>query len=329
MDLLHPGPAAAESQLRALAMVAAAARDGIRAPQRGFLEAVRQVVFATGADTDPPKPITPGALAIDVGGPAEALQLIRFMVVMAVCDGPPSKTQMELVRAFAAELRVDEPAVRVIGHLAKGNVGRFRIAFLRRSHIRQYMRNTRRMAGVRGVVKGILRFRGVLPEDTETASRYRALERLPADTLGHRFFLHCTKDGISLPGEKGGFPEGAIFHDITHVLSGSDTSARGEMKNAAFQAGYTKGAHDFFTWLISVVLHATGINLTPFDVGFEPGRMGEPGLALDVLRELERGSALPRDLGDQWDYWPYMELPLDVARERLGIPRPRYASAST
>jgi hypothetical protein len=107
------------------------------------------------------------------------------------------------------------------------------------------------------------------------------------------------------------------------VLSGYDTSAQGEMKNAAFQAGYTKGDHDFFTWLISVVLHATGVNLTPFDMGFEPRRMGEPGLAVDVLRELERGSALPQDLGDGWDFWPYMELPIDVAREQLGIPPQR------
>jgi hypothetical protein len=323
MDLVHPGPASAKAQLHALAMVAAAAGNGFGAPQRCFLEAIGEVVLVTGEDSSAPKPITPGELAGQVEVPAEALQLIRLMVVMAVCDGPPSEAQMALLRGFARGLGVEEPAVQVIGHLARGNVRRFRIAFLRRSHIRQYMRNTRRMAGVLGVVRGILRFRGVLPEDEATASRFRALGQLPEDTLGHRFYQHCMKDGIAFPGEKRGFPEGAIFHDITHVLSGYDTSAQGEMKNAAFQAGYTKGDHDFFTWLISVVLHATGVNLTPFDMGFEPGRMGEPGLAVDVLRELERGSALPQDLGDGWDFWPYMELPIDVAREQLGIPPQR------
>ena len=93
MDLLHPAPAFASHQLRALTMVAAAATDGLRAPQRRFLEAVREVVFATGEDTDAPKPISPGELAAQVPDPAEALQLIRFMVVMAVCDGPPSKAR--------------------------------------------------------------------------------------------------------------------------------------------------------------------------------------------------------------------------------------------
>ena len=147
----------------------------------------------------------------------------------------------------------------------------------------------------------------------------RALEQLPENTLGRHFFRHCVDAEIPFPGEKGGFPAGAVFHDLTHVLSGYDTSPEGEMKNAAFQAGYTKGEHDFFTWLIAVVLHATGINLTPFDMGFRPGRMGEGRLAEDVLRELERGNGVTRDLGVCWDFWEYLELPIDVARERLGI----------
>ncbi len=320
MDLLHPAPASAPAQLRALAMVGSAAADGLGAAQRSFLSAVRQVVLGLDPELDALKPITPGELAEAVSDPAEALQLVRLMVVMAVCDGPPSGEQMARLRAFAQALQVEEPAVGVIAHLAKGSVLRFRLAFLRRSHIRQYMRNTRRLAGRLGVLRGILRFRGVLPEDTGMASRFRALEALPEETLGHQFFRHCVKDGIPFPGEKGGFPEGAIFHDLTHVLSGYDTSAEGEMKNAAFQAGYTKGEHDFFTWLISVVLHATGINLTPFDIGFVPGRLADERLAADILLELERGSALSRDLGDGWDFWPYMELPIDDARARLGIP---------
>jgi hypothetical protein len=196
---------------------------------------------------------------------------------------------------------------------------RFRLAFRRRSHIRAYFRNTRAIAGVPGVVTGILRFRGVIGEDAESAARFRALEALPDDTLGCRFFRHCVDAEIPFPGEKGGFPAGAVFHDLTHVLSGYDTSPEGELKNAAFQAGYTKGEHDFFTWLIAVVLHATGINLTPFDMGFRPGRMGEGSLAEDMLRELERGKRVERDLGDRWDFWEFMDLPIDVARERLGI----------
>jgi len=188
MDLLQPGPESAPSQLRALAMVGAAAEPGEGPPQRAFLSAVQRVVLRTHLDLDTLKPITPAEVAAAGIDPAEARQLVRFMVVMAMADGPPAEAQMSVLRDFATALRIEEPAVEVIGHLARGHVLRFRLAFMRRSHIRAYMRNTRAVSGIPGVVKGILRFRGVIGEDPESISRFRALEQLPEHTLGHRFF---------------------------------------------------------------------------------------------------------------------------------------------
>jgi hypothetical protein len=49
------------------------------------------------------------------------------------------------------------------------------------------------------------------------------------------------------------------------------------------------------------------------------GRIGQGSLAVDVLRALQRGAAMKVDLGDNWNFWDYVELPIDVARERLGI----------
>jgi hypothetical protein len=181
------------------------------------------------------------------------------------------------------------------------------------------MRNTYRMSGgIGSVFKALLTFRGVIT-DSKSSARFRALEQLPESTLGNRFFRHCVAAGLPFPGEKGGFPIGAVYHDFTHVLTGYDTSPEGEMKNAAFQAGYTQDDHDFFTWLISIVLHTTGVNLIPFPIELRPGRIGEGSLATDVLRELKRGNGMKVDLGDRWDCWEYVDLPIDVARERLGV----------
>jgi tellurite resistance protein len=319
MDLLEPDAQSAPDQLRAMTMVARAAGNGLDRPQRALLDAIQKVVMKTELDIESLPSISPEELATRVDDPAVARQLIRLMVVMALSDGPPSKEQMSLLSSFARAMGVEEPAVKVIGYLAKGRLLRFRLAFMRRSHVRHYLRNTYRMSGsLLAVVRSLLIFRGVIRGDPETASRFRAMEDLPEGSLGHLFFRHCADAALPFPGEKGGFPEGALYHDFTHVLTGYDTSPEGEMKNAAFQAGYTRDDHDFFVWLFSIVLHTTGINLLPFPIEVLPGRIGQDDLAVDILRELKRGTRMKLDLGDGWSCWEYVELPIEVARKQLG-----------
>ena len=321
MKLIRPDPRTMPHQLRALATIARTARDGFGQPQRALVCAMRDVLFRTNEDLEDLQPISPAELATHVNDDDQALQLIRLMTVLCVADGLPSRDQVSLVADFAEALAVEEPAVKVITYLAKGQLLRFRLAFLRRSHIRHYFRNTYRMTGgFLPVIMAVLRFRGVLGEDNAKASRFKALEEFPQQTLGYQFYRHCVDAGIAFPGEKEGFPEGAIFHDVTHVLSGYDTSAQGELKNAAFQAGYTRDAHDFFTWLIAMVLHGARVNLTPFPMPNIKGLLAEEGLAEGMLRELARGGSVKVDLGDAWNFWDYAEVPIDDVRERLGVP---------
>lgn len=321
MKLVEPGPEAAPYQLRALAMVASAATSGLDRPQRAMLDAAQRIVLGSDEDVETLKPITSEELALHVGDRAQARQLVRLMVATSLADGPPSAEQMSLMLSFAAALGVEEPAVKVVGHLAKGRLLRFRLAFLRHSHIRQYLRNTYRlMGGVGPMIKAALVARGARAEETETVERYRALGTLPEGTLGRAFHRHYTDEGLAFPGQKGGFPVGALFHDFSHVLAGYDTSPEGELKNAAFQAGFTRHEDDFFTALFAIVIHTAGVNLAPFPMPVLRGRIGQESLAVEMFEGLRRGAALKVDLGKDWDFWDDVELPLEVARERLGVP---------
>lgn len=321
MDLLEPLPELAAQELRAMTMVARAAQSGLAAPQRAMLDAVQRIVLKTELDVEKLAPIEAEELTRHLEDGSQARQLIRLMVALSLADGPPSQEQVSLLSSFEAALGVEEPAVHVIGHLAKGRLLRFRLAFLRHSHIRRYLRNTYRLlGGIRPMIQAALVARGVRREDSAEVSRYRALGDLPEETLGHQFFRHYTDAGLAFPGEKGGFPVGALFHDFAHVLAGYDTSPEGEMKNAAFQAGFTRDDDDFFTALFAIVIHTAGVNLAPFPMPVLRGRIGQGSLALDVFRALERGAAMKVDLGDNWDFWEYVTLPIEVARERLGVP---------
>ncbi len=155
------------------------------------------------------------------------------------------------------------------------------------------------------------------------AGRFRALGELPESTLGYRFFHHSVDNGFPFPGEKGGFPLGGVFHDFGHVLGGYDTSPEGEMMVASFQAGYRRNENAFFTILFAVLIHTAGINMAPMEMPVLLGRIGEEGLAEQMMLALKRGAAMSVDLGDGWNFWPHVELPLDVVRERFGVPSGR------
>ncbi len=321
MEFLKTKPESAPYALRAMTMVARAAESGLGQPQLAMLDAMQRLVLETRLDVETLKPVTPEELASRLDDPAHARQLVRLMVATSLADGPPSMEQMSLLSSFAAALGVEEPSVAVVRRLAKKRLLMFRLSFARHSHVRTYFRNTYRLlGGVLPVIKALLRFRGVIKEDLELAARFHALEKLPEDTLGHQFFRHCTKEGLAFSGEKGGFPVGALFHDFAHLLGGYDTSPEGEMKNAAFQAGFTQGDDDFFTMLFAIVIHTAGINLAPFPMPVLLGRVGQGSLALDVLHGWQRGAAMKVDLGDNWDFWKYVELPIEAVRERLGVP---------
>ncbi len=320
MKILKVDPESAPHVMGALTMVARAASGGLGRPQQAFLDAVQRSILGTTLDIQALPSITPVELANHIDDSGQALQLVRMMVVTCLANGLPTARQISLSNEFATALNVDEPAIGVISHLAKGRIWRFRLAFMRRSHLRYYFRNTYRISGrVLDVVKAVLIFRGVLKEDSRLVARYRALGQLPEERLGHVFFRHLIDAPLPFPGEHGGFPEGAIFHDFAHVLAGFNTTPEGEMQAAAFQAGFTQGDHDFFTWLFSIVLHTTGINLLPFSIPLRPGRIGEGSIAIDVLNALARGAHVKLDLGTDWDFWEDVHLPLATVRERLGV----------
>ncbi len=320
MRLLYPSPELAEFGLRAMTMVARAADHGLGRPQRALIDAAQRLVLHTELHVEAQAPITPEELAVRFDDPAAARQLVQGMVIMGLADGPASRRQSELIARFAAALGVDEPAVEVIGHLAEGELLLFRLDFYRRSHLLDYMGTQyRTQGGFLGVVKAVLGARGLL-EDRDLAGRFHALGELPDDTLGAGFFRYYKDNGFAFPGEKGGFPAGAVFHDFGHVLAGYDSSPEGEMRIAAFQAGYRRHDNAFFTVLFAVLIHTAGVNVAPMDMPVLLGRIGEGDLAVEMITALTRGSAMNTDLGADWDFWPLVGLPLEEVRERLGVP---------
>ena len=317
MRLMHPEPAAGLLGLRAMKTIVTAAGP-IGPSQRAMMEAARKVILHLDADIDTLPPVTPAELAAGFPVPELRQQFINGALVISLADGVPSPETVATVAAFAEALGVDTPALTDLRRLAEHHMLVFKIDFLRRSQIAGIMRNQLEQKGPLGLVKSVLTMRGLM-EDPALAARYRAWETLPADTLGHRLITFYDKNGFSLPGERKGFPEAGLYHDLCHLLGDYGTDPEGEVQVAAFSSGFMR-TRPIYIVLFAVMIFSAGVNVRPSAEDFTTvGVLGKPGVAERLFAAIERGSQVNQDLSDKWDYWAYADLPIDEVRRRLNV----------
>jgi len=318
MHLIQPDPASALLGLRALKTIASAAGP-VGPAQRAMMEAAQKVILRTNADIDALAPVTPAELAKGFAASPEIRhQFANGMIVTAVADGLPSREAIAQVDAYAKALGISEPVLADLRLLADGYMTVFKLDFLRRGHIKDIFKNQLEQTGPLGFAKSVLTMRGVM-EDPALAARYRAWDKLPEGTLGRSLVDFYNKNGFGVPGERGGFPEAGLYHDFSHLLGGYGTDPEGELQVAAFSAGY-KRERPFYLMLFSVLIFSSGVQMRPTPTDFvTKGVLGKPGIAELVLGAVERGSKVNMDLSDKWDYWAWIELPIDEVRQRMNI----------
>lgn len=317
MELLHPEPAQGLLGLRAMCQVATA--DGEIAPAaRALMQAAQSVLLKLDVPLDELPPITPAELAEGFPQGPLADQLCQGMIVVSLADGPTTPAAWSRIVAFADALCVKLPAIETLRKLMEHHVALFRLDFIRHSHIADMVKHQYRdHGGLRGVAAGLLGMRG-LHEDPALAARFIALGALPAGSLGRLFFEHCRENGFGFPGEKFGFPLAGIYHDLAHVLGGYRATPSEEMLVGGLTAGFRR-INPFYVLLFVHMTFGAGMNMTPVPQPVMTGVLAEPGLARRFLRAIERGSAMNTDLGDNWDFWPLLPLPIEEARARLGL----------
>jgi len=317
MPLLRPPPELVPFGLAAMKSVALAAGE-VRPGARRLIDAAQVLFLHTTVDFDALEPLEPARFAEMFASVPASLrdQLVRGMCVLSVVDGVPDPRVTARVRAFARAAGVDEPALRPLERFAEGQRLLGMIDFFRRSHIRGIVRGAMEN-GVLAGAKAMLGLRGLL-EDPLVSAPFRALADLPAGTLGRALFEHYRSNGFAFPGEKGGFPEAGVYHDIAHVLGGYGTDPLGELQVAGFIAGFRK-EDPVYVALLPLLVFVAQINVTPIPHDVEPDLFAKPGVAEKYVLALEHGGRVPFDLSEGWDFWPYLPMPLGEARARLGL----------
>ncbi|MFO1304452.1 MAG: hypothetical protein U1F54_12005 [Burkholderiales bacterium] len=312
----------AQAPLVVAAMRRVATADG-REPlcdaDRVALDAFQQIVLrrAPVADADLPR-VSGDMLGHAIPDPATRDHVVQFLIVMALVDGTIDRGKITVVDAFAGALGVREDAVRQLAEAGRGH-----LAWVRADVARKNLRSITGHDVKESIDDWILPYRE--REDPALAARYRALGALPEGTLGRTFFEFYRDNGFPFAGEAQGLNQRfASPHDTTHILSGYDTTPQGELLVSTFTAGMHP-REPMSGHILPVILSwHVGIELAKLP-GSIKGQLDPP----KFWNAWDRGARTTVDVfGDAWNFWDAAREPLDVLRERYGIPAldPRFAA---
>ena len=254
----------------------------------------------------------PGDLAAVLTHELHAMWAVRFLAVMAVVDGILDKERIGLVREYAATLDVREAYLTQLSEAANGNLP-WALADMTRQNIKSLWDHP--WNGDDDVMALFLPY-SCNRADLALVAKHETLGSLPKGTLGRGYWDIYKTNGYAFPGDpKGVNAAFARPHDSTHVISGYDTTPRGEILVSTFTAGmHPKLPMEghilpvIFSWHLGIEINKLAGS---FRAAFDPEEFWNAWV---------RGSEMTVDLfSPEWDFWTHVDEPVDVLRLRYQV----------
>ena len=286
--------------------------DSLGVQERRFLDTYARIT-GYGPLESAPHPIW--ARDVGIEGAHQRKRLIQLAAVAVLFNRPVRTGSVLFLKQLSQHLQTGDPVIDVIEALQKGQHLKVRMLTMRR-----VFRVVLKEAYIAEGAMGVLRFMAAMllkaPVNRDKLWNYRRLGLLHEGTLGREYWKHMTEVGFGFPGDIGGIAETGAYHDVGHVIAGHDTTPMGEIQQGSFQGGNRR--EDGFVFIQFVILHFhQGVKITPVadaTVGkFHPEK---------VLWAIHRGAKCNEDITHQWNFWPLMEMPIEQAREKIGLLAP-------
>lgn len=303
--------------LAAMSDVAATGRGEPGFADRTALAAAARWMFGVdAAAVDAPLPaIDPARLADAVSAAALRVEAVRFLTVMAFVDGTIDPAKIARVVEYAAALGVHEESIDEIAAAARGSLD-WALAHMVRDNMTSVIGRPWPEDGDVGAWLQPYRGTGA---DPALAARYRGLAHLPPGTFGRAFLEHFERNGYAVPGEPDAINERfGTPHDATHVLSGYDTSPRGEILVSTFTAAMHP-INPMAGHILPVIFNGhLGVRFnefaTPARGGFDPD---------EFWHAWARGRDMTADLfAPDWNAWDWIEHDLEQLRRDWNVAPP-------
>jgi hypothetical protein len=258
------------------------------------------------------KSVAPAALAAAIGEAALREDTLKFVTIMAFVDGRLDKAKIAKVASYGNALGLKEGYLDDMTEAAQGEV-QDALAHMVRSNLESI---TGKDFGANADETAWLVPYKDKPEPALVA-RFEDLSKLAPNTLGHTFYDHYHSNGYDFPGAPNGlnFAFG-VPHDSAHVLSGYNTTARGELLVSTFTAGMhpqlPMAGHILpviFSWHLDIQINPVAKSAQG---ALDPDQFWHAWAA---------GKTCTIDtFSPDWDFWVHVATPLTELRRRWSIP---------
>ena len=246
----------------------------------------------------------PAGLSGLITGRRQRQQVLQLLTVLAFLEPRLDQAKVQVLGRVAAELQVEPEVVADLEQVCRKHVLK---AF------GDWYRRTFHDLNDDGVVQGYARF--ILPMlgigvDHAHQQRDEALRAAPQAYYDH--------NGCPYPGSRMGLPYDYVaIHDVHHVIGGYGTDPEGELEVLAFSMGLFPD-HALLIALPALLQFQMGI-ADPLAGSVAPkltDQLDAPAFAV----ALQRGAAASGPIRDfHWDFWPWIERPLDAVRSDLQV----------
>lgn len=237
---------------------------------------------------------------------AVAEEALKYIAIMAMVDGFLDHDKLRRVLEYARVLDIEADYLTDLVEAASGHLA-WATADMWRKNFDSVLSHSSE-----GLDPGawIRPYEGA-NADPALVARYEALGTLPQNTFGKALWDFDKKNGYPFPGDPAAL--NAAFgtpHDSTHVISGYDTSARGELLVSTFTAGMHPINPMSGHILPVIFFFHFGEQLN------DVGHAGKGGLDPDEFwHAWARGEEMTVDIFDpEWTVWDWVERDLEELR---------------
>ena len=255
--------------------------------------------------------VEPGDLVAALPDRTLAEEAVKYLAVMAMVDGTLDHGKLKRVLEYSRALDVEADYLTDLVEAASGHLA-WATADMWRKNFDSVLSHSSEDLDPNTWIRP---YAGANADPTLVA-RYEALGRLPQNSFGKALWDFDKANGYPFPGDPAAL--NAAFgtaHDSTHVISGYDTSARGELLVSTFAAGMHP-INPMSGHILPVIFF--------FHFGEQMndvGHAGKGGLDPDEFwHAWARGTEMTVDIFDpKWSVWDWVEHDLDALRRLWNV----------